>query len=136
MKKTGKVNNEEKVTDIKGTIIGFVEPDQKEKTQEQEIQDFILKRQTERELAYLSEEEQKRKRKQFEEEEEKLEKVKEELLQSIKIRIPAIEKKFKIVEETNKRGKVVEKQQVKGKVQNKELEPPEETKKQDEKERD
>lgn len=123
MKKTGKITSEEKVTDIKGTIVGFVAPDPKEKTQEQEIQDFRLQKQNERELAVLSEEEQKKKRKQYEEEEEKLEKVKAELLQSIKVRVPAIEKKFKMVETTNKKGKVVEKQNVKGRVQSKEVEP-------------
>ena len=134
MKKTGKISNEEKVTDIKGTIVGFVAPDPKEKTQEQEIQDFRLKKESERELAYLSEEEQRKKREQLNEDEEKLEKVKAELLQSIKVRIPAIEKKFKMVEPTRK-GKVVEKQQVKGRVQSKELEQ-EQHREQDEKERE
>ena len=134
MKKTGKISNEEKVTDIKGTIVGFVAPDPKEKTQEQEIQDFGLKKESERELAYLSEEEQRKKREQLKEDEEKLEKVKAELLQSIKVRIPAIEKKFKMVEPTRK-GKVVEKQQVKGRVQSKELEQ-EQHREQEEKERE
>lgn len=50
---------EEKVADVKGTIIGFIEEDPAEKTQEQEIQDFKLKKQNERELSKLSEEEQK-----------------------------------------------------------------------------
>lgn len=121
MKKAGKTSNEEKVTDIKGTIVGFIAPDSKEKTQEQEIQDFKLKKQNEKELEVLSEEEQKKKREQYEEEEEKLEKVKAELLQSIKVRIPAIEKKFKMIVQTKKKGKVVEKQNVKGIAQSKEI---------------
>lgn len=136
MKKTGKINSEEKVTDIKGTIVGFVAPDPKEKTQEQEIQDFELKKQSERELARLSEEEQKKKRKEYKEEEERLEKVKAELLQSIKVRIPAIEKKFKIELPNNKKGKVVEKQNVKGRVQSKDIEPQQENQKEEEKERE
>ena len=136
MKKTGKIENEEKVTDIKGTIVGFVAPDPKEKTQEQEIQDFELKKQSERELARLSEEEQKKKRKEYAEEEKKLEKVKAELLQSIKVRIPAIEKKFKIELTNNKKGKVVEKQNVKGRVQSKDLDPQKEKQKEEEKERE
>ena len=136
MKKTGKIENEEKVTDIKGTIVGFVAPDPKEKTQEQEIQDFELKKQSERELARLSEEEQKKKRKEYKEEEERLEKVKAELLQSIKVRIPAIEKKFKIELPNNKKGKVVEKQNVKGRVQSKYLDPQKEKQKEEEKERE
>ena len=90
MKKTGKISNEEKVTDIKGTIVGFVAPDPKEKTQEQEIQEFRLQKQNEREMALLSEEEQKKKREQYEADEERLEKIKAELLQSIKVRVPAI----------------------------------------------
>lgn len=135
MKKAGKTSNEEKVTDIKGTIVGFVAPDPKEKTQEQEIQDFKLKKQNEKELGVLSEEEQKKKREQYEEEEEKLEKVKAELLQSIKIRIPAIEKKFKMIEQTKKKGKVVEKQNVKGRAQNKDIQPQQEVQEQ-EKERE
>ena len=101
-----KKNNKEKenVTDIKGTIVGFIAPDPEEKNQEQEIQDFKLKRETEKELAQLSEEEQKKKRAEY----EKLEKVKTELLRSIKERIPAIEKKFKIIEAPSKKGKIVE----------------------------
>lgn len=122
MKKIGKINNEEKVTDIKGTIVGFVAPDPKEKTQEQEIQDFTLQKQNEREMALLSEEEQKKKREQYVTDEERLEKIKAELLQSIKVRIPAIEKKFKMVEPVKKKGKVVEKQNVKGRVQTKQVE--------------
>ena len=136
MKKTGKINSEEKVTDIKGTIVGFVAPDPKEKTQEQEIQDFELKKQSERELARLSEEEQKKKRKEYAKEEERLEKVKAELLQSIKVRIPAIEKKFKIELTNNKKGKVVEKQNVKGRVQSKHIEQQQEKQNEDEKERE
>lgn len=136
MKKTGKIESEEKVTDIKGTIVGFVAPDPKEKTQEQEIQDFELKKQSERELARLSEEEQKKKRKEYAKEEERLEKVKAELLQSIKVRIPAIEKKFKIELTNNKKGKVVEKQNVKGRFQSKHIEPQQEKQKEEEKERE
>lgn len=136
MKKTGKIESEEKVTDIKGTIVGFVAPDPKEKTQEQEIQDFELKKQSERELARLSEEEQKKKRKEYAKEEERLEKVKAELLQSIKVRIPAIEKKFKIELTNNKKGKVVEKQNVKGRVQSKHIEQQQEKQNEDEKERE
>ena len=114
MKNKRKNNQKEQVTDVKGTIVGFIAPDPEEKSQEQEIQDFRLKRETERELARLSEEEQKKKRAQYEKEEEKLERVKTELLQSIKERIPAIEKKFKIVEAPTKKGKIVE--EVKGKT--------------------
>lgn len=112
--KNKKGNNEqEQVTDVKDTIVGFIAPDPAEQTQEEEIQNFKLKKKTERELAKLSEEEQKAKRKEYEEEEKKLEGVKLELLKSIRERIPAIEKKFKIVIESAKKGKVVEKVQSK-----------------------
>lgn len=108
--KNKKGNNEqEQVTDVKGTIVGFVAPDPEEKNQEQEIQDFQLKKQNERELAALSEEEQKKKREEYKKEEERLEGVKTELIKSIKERIPAIEKKFKFVEPPVKKGKVVQK---------------------------
>ena len=43
MKKIGKTNSEEKVTDVKGTIVGFIAPEPEEKTQEQEIQDLTIK---------------------------------------------------------------------------------------------
>lgn len=102
-------NEQEQVTDVKGTIVGFVAPDPEEKTQEQEIQDFRLKKQNERELATLSEEDQKKKRDAYKKEEERLEGVKAELIKSIKERIPAIEKKFKFVQPTVKKGKVVQK---------------------------
>lgn len=108
--KNKKTNNEqEQVTDVKGTIVGFVAPDPVEQTQEQEIQNFKLKKQNERQLAKLSEEEQKKKREEYEKEEKKLEGVKAELIKSLKERIPAIEKKFKFVEPPVKKGKVVEK---------------------------
>ena len=130
-------NKQEQVTDVKGTIVGFVAPDPEEKSQEQEIQDFRLKRETERELAQLSEEERRKKKAEYEKEEEKLERVKTELLQSIKERIPAIEKKFKVVETPTKKGKVVE--EVKGqtpkKLETKELDF-EKTQNNDEKERE
>lgn len=106
-------NKEEKITDVKGTIIGFVEPDPIEQSQEEEIQKFKLKKQNERELAKLSEEEQKEKRKKYEEEEEKLEDVKAELIKSIKERIPAIEKKFRIIMEPTKKIKITQKVQEK-----------------------
>lgn len=112
--KNKKGNNEqEQVTDVKDTIVGFVAPDPVEQTQEEEIQNFKLKKKTERELAKLSEEERKAKRKEYEEEEEKLEGVKVELLKSLRERIPAIEKKFKLVVASVKKGKVVEKIQSK-----------------------
>lgn len=112
--KIKKINNEqEQITDVKGTIVGFVAPDPVEQTQEQEIQDFKLKKQTEKQLAQLTEEEQKKKRKEYEEEEKKLEGVKAELIKSIKERIPAIEKKFKFAEPLTKKGNVVEKVQSK-----------------------
>ena len=102
-------NEQEQVTDVKDTIVGFIAPDPIEQTQEQEIQDFKLKKQSEKELAKLSEEEQKKKREEYKKEEEKLEGVKAELLRSIRERIPAIEKKFKLVIAPNKKGNVVEK---------------------------
>lgn len=112
--KNKKGNNEqEQVTDVKDTIVGFVAPDPVEQTQEEEIQNFKLKKQSERELAKLSEEEQKAKRKEYEEEEERLKGVKVELLKSLRERIPAIEKKFKLVVASVKKGKVVEKVQSK-----------------------
>lgn len=114
MKKSKKINGEEQIADVKGTIVGFVAPDTVEQTQEEEIQNFRLQKQKEKELAKLSEEEQKKRREEEEEEEERLEKVKLELLKSIRERIPAIEKRFKRVIETTKKGKVVEK--VKGKT--------------------
>ena len=110
-------NNEEKVTDVKETIVGFIAPDPVEKTQEEEIQNFKLKKESERELARLSEEEQKAKREKYKEEEEKLEGVKAELIRSIKERIPKIEEKFKLVIANAKKGKIVEK--IQGKTQEK-----------------
>ena len=104
-----KKNKQEKVTDVKGTIIGFVAPDPEEKTQEQEIEEFKIKKETEKELAKLSEEEQKKKREEYEEEEKKLEVIKIELLKSIKERIPKIEEKFKINISNSRKGNVVEK---------------------------
>lgn len=117
MKKNNRNNNEEQVTDVKGTIVGFTAPDPVEQTQEEEIQNFKLKKESERELAKLSEEEQKAKREKYKAEEEKLEGVKAELLRSIKERIPKIEEKFKLVIASTKKGKVVEK--IQGKTQQK-----------------
>ena len=137
MKKNNRKNNEEQVSDVKGTIVDFVAPDPIEKTQEEEIQKFKLKKETERELAKLSEEEQKEKRKKYEEEEKKLEGVKIELLKSIKERIPKIEEKFKLVITNAKKGKIVEK--VNGKTQQKIQEKDaelEQSQKTDEKERE
>ena len=108
MKKNNK-NEQEQVADVKGTIVGFVAPDPVEQTQEQEIQEFRLKKQSEKELAKLSEEEQRAKREKYKEDEERLEGVKAELIKSIKERIPAIEKRFKLVIQQAKKGKVVEK---------------------------
>ena len=99
---------QEQTTDVKGTIIGFITPDPTEKTQEQEIQDFEIKKETDKELATLSEEEQKKKREKYKKEEARLLKIKEELLRSIRERIPAIEKRFRIVVKQEK-GKVVPK---------------------------
>lgn len=109
MKNKKNNNEQEQITDVKGTIVGFVAPDPVEQTQEQEIKDFKLKKQNEKQLAKLSEEEQKKKREEYKKEEEKLEAVKAELIKSVKERIPAIEKKFKFVEPTVKKGKIVEK---------------------------
>ena len=114
-KKSNKV--EEQVTDVKGTIVGFIAPDLEEKTQEQEIMEFKLKKQNEKQMAKLSEDEQEQKRKEYEKEEERLEGIKEELLKSIRERIPAIEKKFKMPETVVRKGKIVEK--VKSKTQEK-----------------
>ena len=111
-----KKDKKEQVIDVKGTISGFVAPDPVEQTQEEEIQNFKIKKETEKELAKLSEEEQKAKREKYKEEEEKLEGVKAELLRSIKERIPKIEEKFKLVIASRK-GNVVEK--VTGKTQQK-----------------
>ena len=134
-----KKNNgkEEQVADVKGTIVGFVAPDPVEQTQEQEIQEFRLKKQNEKELAKLSEEEQKAKRAKYKEDEERLEGVKAELIKSIKERIPAIEKRFKLVIQQAKKGKVVEKVDSKTlqNVQGKEADL-QKTQNQDEKERE
>jgi len=109
MKNKNDSNEQEQVTDVKGTIVGFVAPDPQELSQEEEIQEFRLKRQTEKDFEKLSEEEQKKKRKEYQEEEEKLEGVKAELLRSIRERIPAIEKRFKLVLPAAQKGRVVEK---------------------------
>lgn len=108
-KKNNNESQEGQVTDIKGTIVGFIAPEQEEQTQEEEIQNFKLKKQKEKEIAMLSEEAQKKKREEIEKEEERLEKIKAELLRSIKERIPAIEKRFKMEMPITKKGKVVEK---------------------------
>lgn len=105
--KSKRDDKKEKVTDVKGTIVGFTSPDPVEKTQEEEIQEFKLKK-DERELAKLSDAERKEKEKKFKEEEERVEKAKSELLVSIRKRIPAIEKRFKLVVAPIKKGKVVE----------------------------
>lgn len=127
----------EQVADVKGTIVGFVAADPVEQTQEQEIQEFRLKKQSEKELANLSEEEQKAKRAKYKEDEERLEGVKAELIKSIKERIPAIEKRFKLVIQQAKKGKVVEKVDSKTlqNVQEKEADL-QKTQNQDEKERE
>ena len=109
MKNNKKNNEQEQVTDVKGTIVGFVAPESDEKTQEQEIKEFKLKRQDEKQLQQLSEEEQRKKREEYQKEEERLEGVKAELIRSIKERIPVIESKFKLVPPTIKKGKAVEK---------------------------
>ena len=106
-KKNNNSESQEQVTDIKGTIVGFVAPEQVEQTQEEEIQNFKLRKKKEKEIEKLSEDEQKKKREEIEKEEERLEKIKAELLKSIKERIPAIEKRFKIEVATPKKGKVV-----------------------------
>ncbi len=122
MKKSSKVIQEQ-VTDIKGTIVGFIEPEQEEKTQEQEIQEFTLQKQSEKELLKLSNEEQKAKRKKYAEEEERLEKVKAELLQSIRIRIPEIEKRFRIIDPKHRKiEKTIKSQSLNGKDISKDLE--------------
>ena len=108
-KKNNNESQERQVTDIKGTIVGFIAPEKEEQTQEEEIQNFKLRNQKEKEIANLSEDEQKKKREEFEKDEERLEKIKAELLRSIKERIPAIEKRFKMEMPTTKKGKVVEK---------------------------
>lgn len=122
MKKSSKVIQEQ-VTDIKGTIVGFIEPEQEEKTQEQEIQEFTLQKQSEKKLLKLSNEEQKAKRKKYAEEEERLEKVKAELLQSIRIRIPEIEKRFRIIDPKHRKiEKTIKSQSLNGKDISKDLE--------------
>ena len=89
--------------DVKNTIVGFIAPEEPEKTQEQEIIDFKLKRDREQ----VEEEEKKEEKKlSYEEEEERLKKIKQELLQSLNVRIPAIEKRFKMQEPTLKKQKI------------------------------
>ena len=46
-KKNNNIESEEKVTDIKGTLVGFIAPEQEEQTQEEEIQNFQLKKKQE-----------------------------------------------------------------------------------------
>lgn len=116
MKKTGKINNEEKVTDVKGTIIGFVTPDEEEKTQEQEIQDFQLRKQKRKELEKLEDEERKKKIEEYEDEIYRLDKVKEELIKSLKERIKKIEERFKLIETPDKKQKLVQKHKINEKV--------------------
>ncbi len=91
-RRSDKIKEEEKI-DVKGTIKGFMVEEQEQKTQEQEILDYKEKKKAEK-RRNLTEEELKRKREKDNEEEEKLKKIKQELLQSLKVRIPEIEKKF------------------------------------------
>ena len=95
-KRSNKQKNEE--IDVKGTIKGFVSAEQEEKTQEQEIMDYQEKKKAER-LRNLTSEEVRRIKEKEEEEEEKLKRIKQELLQSLKVRIPEIEKRFFIFED-------------------------------------
>lgn len=111
-RRSDKIKEEEKV-DVKGTIKGFMVAEQAEKTQEQEILDYKEKKKTEK-RRNLTEEELKRKKEKDEEEEEKLKKIKQELLQSLKVRIPEIEKKFfAMLVEDNRNKKFSEKENIK-----------------------
>lgn len=108
-KRSNKQKNEE--IDVKGTIKGFVSAEQEEKTQEQEIIDYQEKKKAER-LRNLTSEEVRRIKEKEEEEEEKLKRIKQELLQSLKVRIPEIEKRFFIFED-NKNKKASDKENMK-----------------------
>lgn len=111
-RRSDKIKEEEKV-DVKGTIKGFMVAEQAEKTQEQEILDYKEKKKTEKKRN-LTEEELKRKKEKDEEEEEILKKIKQELLQSLKVRIPEIEKKFfAMLVEDNRNKKFSEKENIK-----------------------
>ena len=108
-KRSNKQKNEE--IDVKGTIKGFVSAEQEEKTQEQEIMDYQEKKKAER-LRNLTSEEVRRIKEKEEEAEEKLKRIKQELLLSLKVRIPEIEKSFLIFED-NKNKKESDKENMK-----------------------
>lgn len=91
-RRSDKIKEEEKV-DVTGTIKGFITEEQSQKTQEQEILDYKEKKKTEK-LRNVTQEEIKRRKEKEDEEEEKLKRIKQELLQSLKVRIPEIERKF------------------------------------------
>ncbi|MCI8654658.1 MAG: hypothetical protein HFJ48_02120 [Clostridia bacterium] len=110
-KRIDKIKEEEKV-DVAETIKGFISEDKPEKTQEQEILEFKEKKKAIR-ARNLTVEEEKRIKEKEAEEEEKLRRVKQELLQSLKVRIPEIEKKFAITLDDSKNKKFAEKEKIK-----------------------
>lgn len=122
--KNKKVNGEEQDLQegaIKETIIGFVSEEKEEKTQEQEILEYQEKKKK-IDLKNLTEEEIKKVKEKETEEEERLKRIKQELLHSLKVRVPEIEKAFGIQEKSPKKENVKEKvkvEQREGQVQKK-----------------
>ena len=102
----------EETLDIKGTIKGFVSEDKPEKTQEQEILEFKEKKKVAK-MRNLTLEEAKKVKGREEEEEERLKRIKQELIQSLRVRIPEIEKKFSMMLDEGKNNKFSEKENIK-----------------------
>ena len=127
-KRIDKIKKEETV-DIKGTIKGFVSEDKPEKTQEQEILEFKEKKKVAK-MRNLTLEEAKKVKEREEEEEERLKRIKQELIQSLRVRIPEIEKKFSMTLDEGKNKKFSEKENIKIK-ENGGKQPQKETKKED-----
>lgn len=109
-RRSDKIKEEEKV-DVSGTIKGFITAEPSEKTQEQEILEYKEKRKAEK-LRNLTPDEIKRRKEKEDEEEKKLKRIKQELLQSLKVRIPEIEKRFRMTLEDRKDKKFPEKENI------------------------
>lgn len=110
-KRNDKPKKEEEI-DIKQTVKAFVSEEKVEKSQEQEILEYKEKKKPEK-LRNLTPEEIKKVKEKEAEEEEKLKRIKQELLQSLKVRIPEIERRFAIVLDDSKNKKFSEKENIK-----------------------
>lgn len=94
-KSVKKVKKTEENKLVIGEVVeNFIKEEPVELSQEEEIEQFRIKKENERKIYNLNDEERKKKENEEQEEEEKLRKQKAELLTSLRERIPAIEKRI------------------------------------------